>query len=91
MFTIIPLKGGIDNVLGFYCGATNVGMRLKPINPETSLPDGDVSFIRSSSLCDVSAKFTTNRFAPLPLHTSTDIQKILKPILSLSMLKMQMQ
>ncbi len=67
MFTIIPLKGGIDNVLGFYCGATNVGMRLKPINPETSLPDGDVSFIRSSSLCDVSAKFTTNRFAAAPI------------------------
>ncbi len=29
MFKIIPLENGLENVQGFFCGATNVGMRTK--------------------------------------------------------------
>lgn len=64
MFQILSLKNGIDNVKGFYCNSVNVGLR-KP-NSDGSI-DGDVSFIRSETLCDVTAKFTTNRFAAAPI------------------------
>ena len=64
MFQILSLKNGLDNVKGFYSGSTNVGLR-KP-NSDGSV-DGDVAFIRSDSLCDVTARFTTNRFAAAPI------------------------
>ncbi len=64
MFQILSLKNGLDNVKGFYSGSTNVGLR-KP-NSDGSI-DGDVSFIRSDTLCDVTARFTTNRFAAAPI------------------------
>lgn len=64
MFQILSLKNGLDNVKGFYSGSTNVGLR-KP-NNDGSI-DGDVSFIRSDNLCDVAARFTTNRFAAAPI------------------------
>ncbi|SFV56319.1 Glutamate N-acetyltransferase / N-acetylglutamate synthase [hydrothermal vent metagenome] len=68
MFKIIPIKGGLDNVDGFFCDATNVGMRTNPANSsDTSSVDGDVSFIRSDRLCDVSAVFTSNRFQAAPI------------------------
>ncbi len=68
MFKIIPIKGGLDNVDGFFCDATNVGMRTNPANSSDTSPiDGDVAFIRSDKLCDISAVFTTNKFQAAPI------------------------
>ncbi|MDD5548321.1 MAG: bifunctional glutamate N-acetyltransferase/amino-acid acetyltransferase ArgJ [Sulfurovaceae bacterium] len=64
MFQILSLKNGLDNVKGFYSGSTNVGLRKA--NSDGSI-DGDVSFIRSDSLCDIAARFTTNRFTAAPI------------------------
>ena len=61
MYTITPLEKGLENVQGFYCGATNVGMR-------TNSDDGDVAFIRSEVPCDVSAVFTQNKFQAAPIR-----------------------
>lgn len=61
MYTITPLEKGLENVQGFYCGATNVGMR-------TNSEDGDVAFIRSEVPCDVSAVFTQNKFQAAPIR-----------------------
>ncbi len=66
-FTITPLENGLDNVQGFYCGATNVGMRTNPANSGPSDIDGDVAFIRSIVPCDVSAVFTSNTFQAAPI------------------------
>ena len=60
MFNIFPLKNGLDNVEGFFCNGVNVGLKK-------SETDGDVAFIRSDTLCDVSAVFTKNRFAAAPI------------------------
>lgn len=65
MFQILSLKNGLDNVKGFFNGSANVGLRTKP-NEDGSL-DGDVAFIRSDTPCDVTARFTTNRFAAAPI------------------------
>jgi len=66
-FTIIPLEGGLANVEGFYCDAVNVGMRTVPADSGLSELDGDVAFIRSEVLCDVSAVFTSNTFQAAPI------------------------
>lgn len=58
MFKITPKKNGLENVNGFYFGGVNVGLKLK---------DPDVGFIRSENPCDISAVFTTNKFAAAPL------------------------
>ena len=58
MFEIISLKNGIDNVKGFYSSATNAGLKNKGY---------DLAFIKSDLLCDISAVFTTNRFAAAPI------------------------
>ncbi|MCF6244548.1 MAG: bifunctional glutamate N-acetyltransferase/amino-acid acetyltransferase ArgJ [Sulfurovum sp.] len=60
MFNIIELDNGLENVQGFFCGATNVGMR-----PDAT--QGDVAFIRSDTPCDISAVFTSNTFQAAPL------------------------
>ena len=60
MFKIVELKNGLENVEGFYCGATNVGMR-----PDKA--QGDVAFIRSNVPCDISAVFTSNTFQAAPI------------------------
>ena len=60
MFTIIALENGLENVQGFYCGATNVGLR-----PDKE--QGDVAFIRSEVPCDISAVFTSNTFQAAPI------------------------
>ena len=65
MFNLISLKNSLANVEGFYCDAVNVGMRNSPDNTEVA---GDVAFIRSDTLCDVSAVFTQNRFQAAPLQ-----------------------
>ena len=67
MFNIFPIKGGLANVEGFYCDGVNVGMKTNPANSGTSDIDGDVAFIRSDTLCDISATFTTNRFQAAPI------------------------
>lgn len=59
MFTILPLKNGLDNVAGFYCQGVHAG--FKPNNKE------DVAFIRTNEPCDVSAVFTTNVFQAAPI------------------------
>jgi len=61
MFNLFSLKGGLNNVQGFYADGVNVGMKTNPKN------DGDVAFIRSEVPCDVSARFTSNRFQAAPI------------------------
>ena len=59
MFNLFSLKNGLDNVEGFYSDGVNVGMK--------DGEDGDVAFIRSDVLCDVTARFTSNRFQAAPI------------------------
>ena len=66
MFNLFSLKGGISNVKGFYCDGVNIGLK-KPTNEEKSDIDGDVAFIRSEVLCDVTARFTSNKFQAAPI------------------------
>lgn len=67
MFKLIPLENGLENVKGFFCGATNVGMRKTPENSDVSDIDGDVAFIRSEEPCDISSVFTSNAFQAAPI------------------------
>jgi glutamate N-acetyltransferase/amino-acid N-acetyltransferase len=67
MFDIFTLKGGLSNVKGFFCDGVNVGMKTNPANSGVGDEDGDVAFIRSQTLCDVSSVFTTNKFAAAPI------------------------
>ncbi len=67
MYKILPLENGLENVQGFFCGATNVGMRTNPANSGPSDIDGDVAFIRSEVPCHVSAVFTSNTFQAAPI------------------------
>jgi glutamate N-acetyltransferase/amino-acid N-acetyltransferase len=60
LFNIIELENGLENVQGFYCGATNAGLR-----PDKT--QGDVAFIRSDVACDISAVFTSNTFQAAPI------------------------
>ncbi len=59
MFKILPLKGGLENIKGFYFQGVNSG--LKPNN------EPDLGFIRSDEEVDVEALFTTNRFQAAPI------------------------
>jgi len=59
---------GLALVDGFYCDGINVGMRTDPTGSNPSDIDGDVAFIRSDTLCDVEAVFTTNRFQAAPIR-----------------------
>jgi len=67
MYNIVSLDNGLENVQGFFCGATNVGMRTHPANSGASDIDGDVAFIRSKMPCDISALFTSNTFQAAPI------------------------
>lgn len=67
MFKLVPLESGLENVQGFFCGATNVGMRTNPANSGVSDIDGDVAFIRSEEPCDISSVFTSNTFQAAPI------------------------
>jgi glutamate N-acetyltransferase/amino-acid N-acetyltransferase len=60
LYKIIELENGLENVQGFYCGATNVGMR-----PDKT--QGDVAFIRSETPCDITSVFTSNTFQAAPI------------------------
>lgn len=59
MFTILPIKGYIDQIDGFYCDGIAAGLK----------PNGklDLGFIYSDTLCDVEAVFTLNKFQAAPL------------------------
>ncbi|SKB71534.1 bifunctional glutamate N-acetyltransferase/amino-acid acetyltransferase ArgJ [Malaciobacter marinus] len=59
MFTILPIKGLIDQIDGFYCDGISAGLKAN-----NAL---DLGFIYSDSLCDVEAVFTENRFQAAPL------------------------
>jgi len=61
MFNLFSLKGGLNNVQGFYCDGVNVGMKINESG------DGDVAFIRSDTPCDIAARFTTNKFQAAPI------------------------
>ncbi len=67
MFKLFPLENGLENVQGFFCSATNVGMRTNPANSGVSELDGDVAFIRSEEPCDISSVFTSNTFQAAPI------------------------
>ena len=59
MFNIIPLKNGLENVGGFYFDGVNSGFKKQ---------GNDLGFIRCDAPYDVSAVFTTNRFAAAPIR-----------------------
>ncbi|MBU1667426.1 bifunctional glutamate N-acetyltransferase/amino-acid acetyltransferase ArgJ [bacterium] len=61
MFNLFSLKGGLNNVEGFFCDGVNVGLKKAPAN------DGDVAFIRSDVPCDITARFTSNKFQAAPI------------------------
>jgi len=61
MFNLFSLKGGLNNVEGFYCDGVNVGMKVNDSG------DGDVAFIRSDVPCDITARFTSNKFQAAPI------------------------
>ncbi|RXJ69169.1 bifunctional ornithine acetyltransferase/N-acetylglutamate synthase [Halarcobacter ebronensis] len=59
MFTILPIKGFIDQIDGFFCDGIHAGLK----------PNGklDLGFIYSDTPCDVEALFTLNKFQAAPL------------------------
>ena len=59
MFTILPIKGYIDQIDGFYCDGIHAG--LKPNG------NNDLGFIYTKAPCTVAAIFTENRFQAAPL------------------------
>ncbi len=61
MFNLFSLKGGLNNVEGFFCDGVNVGMKVNDNG------DGDVAFIRSDVHCDITARFTSNKFQAAPI------------------------
>ena len=67
MYKITPTDGGLSIVGGFFCDGVNVGMRTNPANSGSADIDGDVGFIRSDTICDVSAVFTNNAFQAAPI------------------------
>lgn len=59
MFTILPIKGYIDQIDGFYCDGIYAG--LKPNG------NNDLGFIHTDKPCTVAAIFTENKFQAAPL------------------------
>ena len=60
MFTILPIKGFIDQIDGFFCDGIHAG--LKPNG------NNDLGFIYTKEACTVAAIFTENRFHAAPLR-----------------------
>jgi glutamate N-acetyltransferase/amino-acid N-acetyltransferase len=67
MFKILPIKGFIDSIDGFYCDGIHAGLK----------PNGnkDLGFIYSDTLCDVKAVFTLNKFQAAPLKHYQNYEK----------------
>lgn len=59
MFDIISLKGGLENVDGFYFDGVHSGVKKK---------NNDLGFIRSDEEFLISACFTTNKFKAAPIR-----------------------
>ena len=59
MFALISLKGGLENVDGFYFDGVHSGVKKK---------NNDLGFIRSDEEFLISACFTTNKFKAAPLR-----------------------
>jgi glutamate N-acetyltransferase/amino-acid N-acetyltransferase len=59
MFTILPIKGYLDQIDGFFCDGISAGLK----------PNGklDLGFIYSDTLCETEAIFTLNKFQAAPL------------------------
>jgi glutamate N-acetyltransferase/amino-acid N-acetyltransferase len=58
MFKIVPIKGGITAVDGFFCSGVKAGFKKD---------DYDVGYIYSDQVCDIAYTFTTNRFQAAPI------------------------
>jgi len=58
MFDILPIKGYIDEINGFYCDGIKAKLKKNKL---------DCGFIYSDSICDVVAIFTKNKFKAAPL------------------------
>jgi len=69
MFEILSLKNGLNNVEGFFSDALNCGLR-----PDTT--QEDLAFIRSESICNIAAVYTTNRFRAAPIKHSLKYGKV---------------
>lgn len=67
MFTILPIKGYIDQIDGFYCDGIHAG--LKPNG------NNDLGFIYSNKPCTVGAIFTENKFQAAPLKHFLQYEK----------------
>ena len=59
MFTILPIKGYIDQIDGFYCDGIHAGLKSNGNN--------DLGFIYTKEACTVAAIFTDNKFQAAPL------------------------
>ena len=59
MFTILPIKGYIDQIDGFFCDGIHAGLK--------SNEKLDMGFIYTQKPCTVAAIFTENRFQAAPL------------------------
>lgn len=59
MFTILPIKGFIDQIDGFFCDGIHAG--LKPNG------NNDLGFIYTKEPCTVASIFTNNKFQAAPL------------------------
>lgn len=75
MFNLFSLKGGLNNVEGFYSDGVHVGMKTNPANAKSSEIDGDVAFIRSEVPCDIAARFTSNKFQAAPIQHYLQYEK----------------
>lgn len=75
MFDIFPIDGGLDNVDGFFSDGINSGIKTTSIGEKQ---DGDLAFIRSDTLCEVEALFTTNNFQAAPLKHYKKYEKNFK-------------
>ncbi len=70
MFNLFSIKGGLSTVQGFYCDGVNVGMK--------DSQDGDVAFIRSDTPCEITARFTSNKFQAAPIKHYQQYEKDFK-------------
>ncbi|MDY3200463.1 MAG: bifunctional glutamate N-acetyltransferase/amino-acid acetyltransferase ArgJ [Arcobacter sp.] len=59
MYKILPIKGNLDQIDGFFCDGIHSGLKA---NKKL-----DLGFIYSDTLCDVEAMFTSNKFQAAPI------------------------
>lgn len=67
MFTILPIKGYIDQIDGFYCDGISAGLK--------SNGQKDLGFIYIEEPCKVEAIFTENKFPAAPLRHFLEYEK----------------